>query len=260
MIIYKITNSINGKIYIGQDSKNNPDYYGSGTYLKRAINKYGKENFKKEIIEDNISNKQILNEREIYWIGKLDSRNPEIGYNLTIGGEGTNGYIFTKEDKEKISNAVSGENNGMFGKHHTEKTRKKISKIRIERELSKGKNNPSCFMSKEKLLERGKKQRKSLILSGKVRGKYNGMFGKHQTKSAKRKNSIWHKKHCSNIKIRKEMSERVKQYWKNLPEEIKRERIEKRVKTMQAKRSAIKYYNLKGGVYGTRYVSTKNIE
>jgi hypothetical protein len=41
MIIYKTTCLINGKIYVGQDSKNNPDYLGSGIYLNRAIKKHG---------------------------------------------------------------------------------------------------------------------------------------------------------------------------------------------------------------------------
>ena len=43
MIIYKTTNLVNGKIYIGQDSNNNPNYYGSGTLLHKAIKKYGLE-------------------------------------------------------------------------------------------------------------------------------------------------------------------------------------------------------------------------
>lgn len=47
MVIYKTTNLINGKIYIGQDSKDRPNYYGSGKLIHRAIKKYGKENFKK---------------------------------------------------------------------------------------------------------------------------------------------------------------------------------------------------------------------
>ena len=51
MIIYKTTNLINSKIYVGQDSKNNYNYLGSGIIIKKAIKKYGKENFKKEIIE-----------------------------------------------------------------------------------------------------------------------------------------------------------------------------------------------------------------
>ena len=47
MIIYKTTNTINGKIYIGQDKNNNPSYYGSGKILQKAIKKYGKESYPK---------------------------------------------------------------------------------------------------------------------------------------------------------------------------------------------------------------------
>ena len=67
MIIYKTTNLINGKIYIGQDSKNDPKYIGSGYLLIKSIKKYGKNNFKKEILEI-CQNKFDLNIREIFWI------------------------------------------------------------------------------------------------------------------------------------------------------------------------------------------------
>jgi len=52
MIIYKTINIVNGKIYVGQDAHNNPNYLGSGYILKKAIEKYGRENFKKEILEE----------------------------------------------------------------------------------------------------------------------------------------------------------------------------------------------------------------
>jgi hypothetical protein len=45
MIIYKTTNIINGKYYVGKDINNSESYLGSGVLLKRAIKKYGKENF-----------------------------------------------------------------------------------------------------------------------------------------------------------------------------------------------------------------------
>ena len=81
MIIYKTTNLVNGKIYIGQDKNNNPNYYGSGKLLKLAIKKYGKKNFKKEILEECTSIDE-LNEREIYWIGFFKSNDRYTGYNI----------------------------------------------------------------------------------------------------------------------------------------------------------------------------------
>jgi group I intron endonuclease len=86
MIIYKTTNKLNGKIYIGQDRNNNPTYYGSGKKIQRAIKKYGKENFVKEILEECIDENH-LNEREIYWIEYFNSRNRNIGYNISEGGK-----------------------------------------------------------------------------------------------------------------------------------------------------------------------------
>jgi group I intron endonuclease len=85
MIIYRTTNLINQKFYIGKDTHNNPNYYGSGKKLKLAIKKYGKENFKKEILEI-CETKEQLNEREKHWIEKLNAINE--GYNISLGGDG----------------------------------------------------------------------------------------------------------------------------------------------------------------------------
>ena len=88
MQVYKTINLIDGKIYIGKDVKNNPNYLGSGIILKNAIKKYGRDSFKKEILEDEIEDKKTLSEREIYWIAYFNSNNKLVGYNLTKGGDG----------------------------------------------------------------------------------------------------------------------------------------------------------------------------
>ena len=89
--IYITTNNINGKKYIGQrkyDSQEKwKEYLGSGVYLNRAINKYGKENFSKEIIEE-CDTKEKLNEREKYWISYYNAVNSENFYNIANGGDG----------------------------------------------------------------------------------------------------------------------------------------------------------------------------
>ena len=114
MIIYKTINKLDGKFYVGQDSNNNPNYYGSGIRIKRAIKLHGKENFKKEIICE-CSSFEELDEKEIYWIKKLDALNPQIGYNIAIGGNSSHG-IMTEEKRQKLRERVSGKNNPMYGK------------------------------------------------------------------------------------------------------------------------------------------------
>jgi group I intron endonuclease len=89
MVIYKTTNLVNGKFYVGKDAKNKKTYLGSGNILKQAIEKYGKENFKKEILEI-CTTLEELSEREKYWIKKLNAIG--LGYNLTEGGTGGDTY------------------------------------------------------------------------------------------------------------------------------------------------------------------------
>ena len=103
MIIYKTTNLINGKFYIGKDERNKPDYLGSGINLQSAIKKYGEENFIKETVEV-CSTREELIEREKYWIKETKSQ--EIGYNIADGGWGGNTY--DEETRERISQEFKG--------------------------------------------------------------------------------------------------------------------------------------------------------
>lgn len=95
MIIYKTTNLVNNRFYIGKDKHNNPSYMGSGKLLQQAISKYGLDNFKKEILET-CTTESELNKREIHWIGKL--RNSAC-YNIANGGEG--GDTFTNNPRNE---------------------------------------------------------------------------------------------------------------------------------------------------------------
>jgi len=85
MVIYKITNLINGKIYVGKSVKNQKNYFGSGKLIKQAINKYGISSFTKEILEVCETLEQLSN-REKFWIKELGSQHS--GYNITDGGTG----------------------------------------------------------------------------------------------------------------------------------------------------------------------------
>lgn len=147
MIIYKITNLITNKVYIGQTTqkfKNRINKHkermknGKNTPLYNSLRKYGIENFKFEIIEE-VSSKEELNQREIYYIEKFNSFYPN-GYNLTKGGAGTFNYHHTKSDKEKMSKLkkglFDGEKNPFYGKHHSQEQIEKWKEQRKGRKLS----------------------------------------------------------------------------------------------------------------------------
>lgn len=90
-IIYKVTNQINGKEYVGQFSnscRTFDGYWGSGKAVKMAIKKYGQESFKKEIIVKGDFNQNLINELEKHYIQLYNTITP-FGYNLNIGGDAT---------------------------------------------------------------------------------------------------------------------------------------------------------------------------
>jgi len=131
-LIYKITNTVNDKIYIGkhQTENINDTYFGSGVALERAIKKYGKQFFKKEILFIfNSEDEMNLKEREIVteaFIARKDN------YNKAIGGEGGSnfkGKKHTEETKRKLSEKAKS-------RIFSDETRKKISDGNRRRVLS----------------------------------------------------------------------------------------------------------------------------
>lgn len=160
-IIYKTTNKVNGKFYVGAHKTLdlNDDYFGSGKHLLRAIEKYGIENFTKEILHvydnaDDMYNK----EKEIVNEEFVSSKNT---YNLKIGGFGgwdhvdISKRIFTEDSKRKMSVAAkrrqTGETNSFYGKKHSDESKKLIgqsSKRRAKKiyedRITKG-NHPNSF-------------------------------------------------------------------------------------------------------------------
>ena len=162
MYIYCITNMINNKMYVGKMSKpvNKSKYYlGSGVIINKAIQKYGKESFIKEILEENIKPEE-LSIREIFWIEKLNTKRPN-GYNLTDGGEGTAGYKKTHTQIENHRKAITG-------KKASEETRKKMSEAHIGKKktedhaknISKGLKGRKLSLDHIKKVSEGNKGKK----------------------------------------------------------------------------------------------------
>jgi group I intron endonuclease len=170
-IIYKAIGPIgpNGKIYIGKSlqalhrrkiehksnafNKNIGSTYYSHFY--NAIRNYGIDNFKWSILEDGIP-VEFLNDREKYYIKKYNTYN--IGYNSTIGGDGSFGFKHSMESRAKMSKSTEGQ-------VVSQETREKLSKMR------KG---------KRKTKEHIEKIRKANI--GKISGKKHPNYGKKLSK------------------------------------------------------------------------------
>lgn len=149
-IVYKHTNKINGKIYIGITSqKPNKRWqhgygYKDNQHFYRAIQKYGWDNFEHEILYEDIE-EEIALSKEMELIELYHSNNPNLGYNKDNGGtigkmtlesiekvrQWHLGRELSEETIKKISEShkgiAAGENNPMYGKHHTEETKRKLS-------------------------------------------------------------------------------------------------------------------------------------
>jgi group I intron endonuclease len=109
-IIYKITNNVNSKVYIGVTenfTKRKREHISaaktSHKVLYRAMRKYGIDAFSFEIIEETSDRK-----RECFFISEYKSTDMNFGYNLTNGGEGTPGFIPTDEARESMRQAKLG--------------------------------------------------------------------------------------------------------------------------------------------------------
>ncbi len=170
--VYLVKNKINGKVYIGK-SHHTPEKRFKihcqnafskkrkgkrNVYFHKAITKYGSDAFEIFLLEKCETNEKA-GEKEIFYIKKFNSKNHNIGYNLTDGGEGVvgrkkskeeierlrqlltgrklseehkkklslanKGKIISEKTKEKISQKNSGSGNGMYGRPTSAETRKK---------------------------------------------------------------------------------------------------------------------------------------
>jgi len=176
-IIYKVKNNITGKYYIGQTIKNierrkNEHIVdaksGRGYRLHSSIRKYGIDVFSWEILCICCSLDDLITYEDFY----IHYYNSQIPYGYNISGAKSGTYTRTDEIKKKMSKAKIGNISPMFGKSHTEETRKKISDNHID---VSGNKNPNFGNRKEKSYWWGKKHKPETIekmkLSAKRRGK-----------------------------------------------------------------------------------------
>ncbi len=195
--VYKTTNLINGKIYIGAHKTENvnDDYLGSGKIILKAIEKYGKENFKKEIFavfdnpEDMFESESILVNED--FIKRKDT------YNLKIGGKGgwdlaTAGHMYKlQNDKEYYLNFCKRQRKEALeylkyndpwwkGKRHSEESKAKIGKANSIHQKGKGNSMYGrCWIHNLELKENKvikKSEIESWINQGWIKGRKQNML------------------------------------------------------------------------------------
>ena len=171
--IYKTTNLINNKIYIGQHKSKSFDvkYYGSGKYLKSSMNKHGKENYHVELIEW-CSDKHCLDVRERFWISYYRNSNYPM-YNIAKGGEG--GDICSNlSDIDKQQRKVRLQKNSYFS-NLTEEQSSLIHKKGWETRRTEGTDKFSD-RHRQRLSDshKGKERTQESILKGVQTRKQNG--------------------------------------------------------------------------------------
>ena len=170
--IYLTTCLVNGKKYIGQsiNDRDRNTYLGSGIAFKNALKKYGKDNFVKTILVDNISCLDELNELERDFISKYDCLSPN-GYNLDLGG--TNKGRMSELTKKKITKSRTGKYTekqrianieSHKGLKLSDETKKKIGDAnRGKPSWNKGKKMPKGHSEKMRKIMKGRKMNKKQI-------------------------------------------------------------------------------------------------
>lgn len=141
--LYKITNLVNGKMYIGQHVTEDIDdgYMGSGVVMKRALRKYGAENFRKEWLGFYEDKEELDYMERVFvddtWVSRSDT------YNLCVGGKGGQWFGKSLPDsaRAKLSQAMKGKRIRL-GKKHTDETKRKLSE-RAKKRLAVKSNHPN---------------------------------------------------------------------------------------------------------------------
>ena len=143
-MVYLHTNKINDKKYVGITSRNPEDRWGNNGYnyndsprFWNAIQKYGWDSFKHEILYTGLTKEDACN-KEIELIASYQTTNPDFGYNLHSGG-GMPPIMIGESNPFYGDHRFAGENHPMYGRKHSEETKRKMSQNHRD---VKRENNP----------------------------------------------------------------------------------------------------------------------
>lgn len=142
--------------------------YKNHAYFWNAIQKYGWNNFKHEILFEGLT-KEEAEQKEIELIAFYNSNNEKYGYNLSSGGEsGSKGYKHTEEQRKRMSENRKGEKNAMYGKHHSEESIEKGRIKHLRENLSEETIHKMSIAKKGKKRDRQSVEKQIDTISNKV--------------------------------------------------------------------------------------------
>lgn len=176
-LIYRITNLINNKIYIGQHvtTNINDDPMGSGEHIKNAIKKYGIENFEKEIIAE-CSSFEEMNELEKDLVNHEFVQNPNT-YNHSIGGSYGWKNCLKFKSSEEVQNIRKRANDAFLNLFKDPEYKKQHAE-KISKGLKKAGNDPRKFLGKTHSEESKRKISETHKRNEHQKGEKNSQFGK----------------------------------------------------------------------------------
>ena len=195
--VYKITNIVSGKFYIGSSKdteKRKLEHWQAlnrnehrNTILQNSWNYHGEDKFTFEIIETCADDQCLIREQHY-----LDLLQPfkGVGYNINRTANGGDGYTYNprrEEIIEKLKIMSTGENNGMFGKKHTEEAKQK------QKASSVGRYTLTWFIERdgEELGTKKYHERREMLASRKINYRYdNGLKGKKRVVESTRGSSV----------------------------------------------------------------------
>ena len=174
--IYKTTNLLSGRYYIGMHSTDdlNDGYLGSGTYLRRSINKHGKENHSIEILEFLNSREELAaRERELVSLQEIAKKEC---MNLKVGGDG--GFTVEAQKKGRISYSINYrekyETDAQFREEHKRRSIRGYEKG-LKSYMESGLHNHATFKGKSHKPETIEKMKLAAI--GRGKGVNNSQYG-----------------------------------------------------------------------------------
>lgn len=162
-VVYKITNEINGKSYIGRTTQRlkvrMDEHIRGNLVISRAIKKHGRENFTIKVLfrSDNFDD---LNKQEKILVKAHDTLLPN-GYNVVEGGYGTAGYKHKEETKLKMSQnrgRYYKEDNSFYKKKHTKEARKKMSNYHKGKKLTEEHKKKVALANRVKVINLNTKE------------------------------------------------------------------------------------------------------